>query len=83
MLNGTLSNPKKPIQDNRSFFIPIKIASKTTQLTSPEAISNEHFYSLIYKEIVTKSLVLKHMAAATSALLFRSKSKSIGFHVNV
>ena len=42
------------------FFTPIKIALKTTQLINPEAVTNKHFYGVIYKEIATESLVVKN-----------------------
>ena len=51
-------------------FRPDKKASKTTQLINSETIMNQHFYSVIYKEIVTVS----------NAVLFRSETKSSGFH---
>ena len=58
------------------------MASKITQLINFEATMNENFYSVIYKEIVTDSLVVKNITAVTSAVLFRFQSKSSGFHAN-
>ena len=42
----------------------------------------EHFYSVIYKEIVTKSLAVTDMTAVTTAVLFRFENKCSGFHAN-
>ena len=52
MLTGTFSNLKKLLRDNGSFFTPFRIDNTNiTQLINPEANINEHFYSVIYKEI--------------------------------
>ena len=42
----------------------------------------EHFDSVIYKEIVTKALAVTDTTAVTSAVLFRFDSKCSGFHAN-
>ena len=42
----------------------------------------EHFISVISKEIVSKSIAVTDMTAITSAILFRFGSKCNCFHAN-